>query len=360
MKGVFVSDCEGPISKNDNAYELITRFIPKGDKVFSLISKYDDFLSDIVKRKSYNAGDTLKLVIPFLKAFDVTDTDIEEFSTSSLNLISGTKESLEHITSLAQAFIVSTSYQHYIKALCKFVGFPFKNTYCTRFSIDKYDLAAEEKSKLHTIANEIASMPMIKIPKDAEQTQDLSSKDQETIRRLDQIFWKEISEMKIGNVFSEVTTIGGEQKAQAIQDIAKKLQVKLSSVMYVGDSITDVQALRLVSSNEGLAVSFNGNAYAVRNALVAVQSKNNLVTAVVADIFLRFGKEETLLLVENWDREYLKTSNVDAALVRRLLAEFPKILPKMQIVTPKNMEYLITESSEFRKKVRGEQVGNLG
>jgi hypothetical protein len=35
-------------------------------------------------------------------------------------------------------------------------------------------------------------------------------------------------------------------------------------------------------------------------------------------------------------------------------------LPKVQIVTAENMETLVKESREFRKKVRGEAIGRLG
>ena len=52
MKNIFISDCEGPISKNDNAFELTAHFIPEGDKLFTNISKYDDVLG----RRSSKAG----------------------------------------------------------------------------------------------------------------------------------------------------------------------------------------------------------------------------------------------------------------------------------------------------------------
>jgi hypothetical protein len=35
-------------------------------------------------------------------------------------------------------------------------------------------------------------------------------------------------------------------------------------------------------------------------------------------------------------------------------------LPKAKIVTAQNIEVLVKESSEFRKKIRGEAVGSLG
>ncbi len=81
---IFISDCEGPISKNDNAFELASHFIPHGDKFFTLISRYDDILADIVKKKGYKAGDTLKLILPFLKAYDATNQGIMEYSSKNV------------------------------------------------------------------------------------------------------------------------------------------------------------------------------------------------------------------------------------------------------------------------------------
>ena len=79
MTRAFISDCEGPISKNDNALEIMSHFVPNGDKIFAVTSRYDDALADILKRAGYKAGDTLKLVLPFLKAYDVTDRKIREY-----------------------------------------------------------------------------------------------------------------------------------------------------------------------------------------------------------------------------------------------------------------------------------------
>jgi hypothetical protein len=39
---------------------------------------------------------------------------------------------------------------------------------------------------------------------------------------------------------------------------------------------------------------------------------------------------------------------------------YPHMLPKAKIVTCENMEALAAESSQFRRKVRGEAVGRLG
>ncbi len=361
MKRVFISDCEGPISKNDNAFEITAHFVPNGDRLFTIVSKYDDVLADVLKKPGYTAGSTLKLILPFLKAYDVTDAQMEEFSTRNLILIANSKDTLQHVKTTASAFIVSTSYEHYIKALCKALGFPYENTYCTKLSIDKYAATEKEKMRLKEIIKEIVQMPIVLMPEEAKTTKDFSVTDQETIRRLDTIFWNEIAGMSLGRIYSEVTTVGGSQKASAIENAVAKLNVALKDVMYVGDSITDVEAFQLVRENGGLTVSFNGNAYAVRNAEIAVLSENNVVTAIVADVFCRQGKQAVLKLVENWNLDSLERNGmVNLSLLVHLFSRYPKALPKVQIVTEKNMETLAKQSSEFRKKVRGESIGRLG
>ncbi len=360
MKRVFISDCEGPISKNDNAFEVTAHFVPDGDRLFTLISKYDDVLTDVLKRRNYSAGGTLKLILPFLKAYDVTDRRMMEFSGQNLILIANSKDTLQHVRSIASAFIVSTSYEHYIKALCKALDFPYENTFCTQFSIDKYPITEQEKSRLKEIAREIVQMPMVNIPPMAKSLKEFSSKDQETIRRLDEIFWNEIACMNIGKIFSEVTPIGGGQKAKAIEKAVRRLRARLEDVMYVGDSITDMEAFKLVRDHGGLTVSFNGNHYAVKNAEIAVLSENSIVTAIIADLFCKLGKQQTVRALKNWNSKTLRKSAVSQPLLDRFLALYPAALPKVQIVTAQNMETIVKESSEFRKKVRGEAIGRLG
>ena len=360
MKRAFISDCEGPISKNDNAFEATAHFVPNGDRLFAIISKYDDVLADVFAKPGYNAGDTLKLILPFLKTYGVTDKGLREFSAENLLLIAGSREMLKHVKSVMASFIVSTSYEHYIGVLCDELGFPFENSYCTRLNLDKYLFSERDSSQLKEFATEIAQMPMIKISPSAKSLEDFSAQDQETLMELDNIFWEKISRMGAGIVFRVVKPIGGRQKAEAIKDATQKTGAELSDVLYMGDSITDVEAFKLVRENGGLTVSFNGNEYAVRNAEVAVLSENNMVTAVIAELFCKLEKQAVLQVLGNWSREILKRTQVDRSVLEKLFTLYPAKLPKVQIVTTQNMEMLVSESSEFRKKVRGEAVGRLG
>lgn len=357
---IFISDCEGPISKNDNAFELAIHFIPHGDSFFTLISRYDDILADIVKKPGYKAGDTLKLILPFLKAYGATNHDIMEYSSKNVLLVPGAKHMLQYIKAVMPSFIVSTSYEQYMHALCSLIEFPFENVYCTQLDLDKYKLDEKEREQLTQLRIEMSALPMLEIPKNAKSLRDFPTQYQEAIKKLDEIFWSEISKMEIGKIFSEVNPVGGYEKAEAVQSITKQLGNRLSNVMYVGDSITDISAFQHVRREGGLTISFNGNEYAVREAEIAVLSENAVVTAILADTFNKFSKNGVLKLVEEWGFQAFRRYGVDPLLQEHALKLYKRQLPQVEIVTPDNKKRLMKESSAFRKTVRGEAVGKLG
>ena len=232
--------------------------------------------------------------------------------------------------------------------------------YCTRVNIDKYELAESEIAELKQIAQEIGRMPSIEVPPDAKSLEDLSAKTQATIKKLDAIFHEEIPRGESGKIYSEVTPVGGDKKAEAIQDVVNELNTTLADVMYVGDSITDEKALKLVRENGGLTVSFNGNRYAIRNAEIAVLSESSTVISVIAEVFVKFGKNQVLDLIEHWEHETLEKSLTSLTALDALLKEHPSKLPKVEAITSENIDALSTESSNFRNKFRGKTIGSLG
>ncbi len=357
---IFISDCEGPISKNDNAFELATYFIPQGDKFFTLISRYDDILADIVKKPGYKAGDTLKLILPFLKAYGATNQSITEYSSKHVLLVPGAKHTLQFVKAVMPSFIVSTSYEQYMRALCSLIGFPYENVYCTLLDIDRYRLDQKERERLKQLRKEMSTLPMLEIPKNAKSLWDFPTQYQRAIKKLDEILWKEISKMKIGKIFGEVNPVGGYEKAEAVRSITTRLENRLSNVVYVGDSITDVSALQLVRKEGGLTISFNGNEYAVREAEIAVLSENAVVTAILADTFNKLGKNGVFKLVNEWNHQAFQRYGVGPSLQEHALKLYPEQLPQVEIITPYNNERLMKESSAFRKTVRSEAIGRLG
>jgi energy-converting hydrogenase A subunit R len=356
---VFITDCEGPISKNDNAFELASRFIPHGDRLFALISRYDDVLADIVKKPRYKAGDTLRLILPFLKAYGATDKEMKAYSSENMLLVPGADETLRFVRGIMPAFIVSTSYEHYISALCDAISFPKENAYCTKVNIDKYALGKGEVERLKTLREEIAHLQMIEIPKAAKSLSALPAESQVTVRRLDGIFWDEIPQMKSGRMLKEVNPVGGYEKANTVKEIIAKLGVGLPEAMYVGDSITDVEPFRLVRNGGGLTVSFNGNRYAIREAEIAVLSHHTVAVSILAEIFNKFGKEHVIHTAENGIPPS-PGGLCSSALLDKLAMLSKEKAPLVEKITPHNMERLTQESSAFRKTVRGEAIGKLG
>ena len=336
----FVSDCEGPLTINDNAFELSGKYIEDGETFFEIISKYDDVLADEIKRPGYNAGGTLKLILPFLKAYGATSKAITEFSEDTVLLVPGARDTLQFVYCTMPSFIVSTSYQQYIKALCNLTGFPYENTYSTSLNMDKYPLTPKEKVKLRELREHIIN--------------------DSSFENLEKIFWETIPQMAINQIVEDVDPVGGEGKKKAVEDIINKFQFKPSDLMYVGDSITDVQPLRYALEEGGLSISFNGNEYAIDETEIAVMADNTLPISFLADLFNKAGKEEVIEFIESF-KEDAKKALYDYPIDPQLTLKYPSMSNiKMDIVDEQNQEKIKDESLKQRKNVRGESVGGLG
>lgn len=343
LNKLFITDCEGPLSVNDNAFELAGHFIPQGEEFFSIVSNYDDILVDEIKRPGYHAGDTLKLIVPFLKAYGATNQEVIDFSHKNVLLVPGAQDTLNRVNKMLNSFIVSTSYQQYIKALCDVTQFPFENTYYTKMDLESHPIGAEETERLMELKNLI-----------------VEGADFDT---LDKIFFEEIPQMEAGKLLNSVETVGGEGKKLAVQDIVKKTGIAASKVMYVGDSITDVEPLQFARENNGLAISFNGNEYAIRQAEIAVISEHTIVTSILADLHSRFNCDYIRGFVKAYNHDPLVALD-NFRISFPLLEEFKRIfrdqeLPLISLVED-NEEELTKKSMECRKKVRGEAIGGLG
>ncbi len=356
----FTTDCEGPISQNDNAQELSARFIPGGETFFALVSKYDDFLADVVQKPGYKAGDTLKLILPFLVAYGADNEAIQNYSRSHILLVPGAAETLWSVRHQMASFIISTSYEPYMRALCELVDFPMDQVFCTEVDIDRYPLNPDEGSWLRKTAMEIVGMEMLEWGEEARGMVDLSENHQRTVRRLDRIFWETIPGMGIGQIFEAVEPVGGVEKARAVVKSLEGTANGPGDVMYVGDSITDVQALDLVRTQGGLAVSFNGNGYAIRSSQVCCMSGDARIIAVLADVFNREGRDGALDLVSSWGSGDIRRFSIERSLLDWLNTLPQERFPRVERVSNSNRRDLTVASEAFRKSVRGEKIGGLG
>ena len=345
---IYVTDCEGPLTKNDNAQEIAERFIPDGAELFARLSRYDDFLADVARRPGYNAGDTLRLLPPFLKAFEVSDEDVEVFSAERVLIVPGALKTLERVRALMPAFIISTSYTPYLKALCELSGFPFEDVRCTELSLDAWEMPAAEKAWLRDEAGRVLARPVIEIPEGARSADDLSDADRETVESLDRLFWGEMAGP--GERRAAGRRPPRRRRHEARRPRGDRRRAGMSpaqDVMYVGDSITDAPALAAVKAWGGVSLSFNGNGYALAAAEFAAASPDAEVQAQLAKAFADGGRDAVAAAVRAWPRPQPGVRPTGRARARvGFVAEEPDALAEA--------------SAAMRRSVRGERVARLG
>jgi len=358
-KGLYLTDCEGPISKNDNAFELAEHFIPSGGAFFAKLSRYDDYLADIEKKPGYKAGDTLKLIVPFLKAHGATDEAVREFSSRGLLLVPRADEMLSVVAGLMPAYIISTSYRPYIEALCAAVGFPVSNTYCTEIHLDSHVLPDNEVKLLKALTEEILSLPKIDLPAEAKSFDQLDDGSRRTINRLNEIMWKKLAPLESGKMISRVNPLGGTQKARAAESAREQEGCDWRDVIYVGDSITDRDAMELVRSHGGTSISFNGNRYALQPAEYAVISQDAFVCALLAQVLRDGGTDGLASLAEAWQgQEFPQDAIPDE--IRLELERMVAGNTTFARITPERLPELTATSEKVRKSLRGTKIGSLG
>jgi energy-converting hydrogenase A subunit R len=334
----LVSDCEGPLSLNDNAFELAGHFIPHGEKFFQIVSRYDDILVEM-ERPGYNAGNTLKLIAPFLKAYGATNQNVETFSEENVILVPGAQNTLQFFQKLLPSFIVSTSYQQYIEALCQVTGFPLENCYYTLLDLEKYEIKPDEKDQLRKLKKSAVENP--------------------EFENLERIFWDELPQMRISSLMDDIKPVGGAAKKEAVEDIMSRFGFQAADLIYIGDSITDVEPLRFAQDEGGLAVSFNGNSYALDEASVAVISNNTLILSLLTHLFKEDGTEKVLEFADTYSTDPQEALE-DHSVMSELSAKLSQTHTQLEVVTSGNLERLKAESGEFRKNIRGEAIGGLG
>jgi predicted HAD superfamily phosphohydrolase len=373
---IYVTDCEGPLTRNDNAQEIAERFVPDGAEFFARLSKYDDFLADVVRKPGYNAGDTLRLVPPFFKAFYVTDEDVEEFSAEQVLLVPRALKTLDAVSALMPAFIISTSYTPYLKALCEIAGFPFERVRCTELSLDAWRMPEDEARWLREWVPHVCARPVIDYPAEAmtaagghaagDAAADsgvpggapwrspdaalawLSDEDRATVRELDRLFWTEMPEHQVSQALTEsVRPVGGGQKLAALEEIVAAQGVEGAGVMYVGDSITDTPPLAAVKAWGGVSLSFNGNGYSIAAAEFAAASPDAEVQAQLAQAFATGGRDAVEAAVRAWPKP------------RKDVPVRGKARATVGIVAAARAA-LTAASAAARLSVRGERVARLG
>ena len=364
----WCSDFEGVHDFNDMAAELTGVFHPRGQKAggkfFANISKIDDWWA--LTRKDYRAGTTLVLILPFLKVWGVTDAKMRDYAVKNLRLIPGAKDTLTTIARLMPTFIISTTYSACIHPVGEVVGVPKENLFCTKVSLDSYQLSSAEIRRIKGFEKEISAMPILEWPEGARAENRFSGEMQRLVYRFNQIFWREEGLMRVRayqRMIKEIKVIGGLGKAEAVQQSCRITGVPLEGTIYTGDSITDQEAFQLVNEEAGLTIAVNGNRYAVENADVACLIEHTSALEILILAFARGGHTLVNTIVQKWNWETmrrLERKQLFRESIKRLRSAYPENLPLIVMVTEQNLNSLIEQSEAFRKQVRGKVIGSLG
>lgn len=254
-------DLEGPLVLEDNAYELM-KLIPGGKRVFEVISRYDDLLS--LEEGTYEPGNTLSLVAPFLIHSGIKEEDIISMGESA-HLTPGVQELISDLTLHGgQIFCISTSYEQYALTVTQRLGIRKKNVTATPFPLDhlRQSFCQEDSRLVEQVIAQIANLrPFVD--------------DDEIKKRLDSFYRERLPGTNSGKVINSIRPVGGRRKVDALKVFVQRTGVPLSCWAVIGDSITDARMLHAVNSEGGLAIAFNANEYALSHATVSLASTNS-------------------------------------------------------------------------------------
>jgi energy-converting hydrogenase A subunit R len=259
MANFIAFDLEGPLSPQDNAFELMKLF-PNGDRIFKVISYYDDLLT-LEGRPDYEPGDTLALIVPFLVLHNVTENDISSLAVKA-TFLGGAVDLVSKLEFAGwKIFCITTTYEQYATHITHKLSIYAHNVACTPFPLNKLriTLTNEDADLLRQTEAEILTMTP-------------GTDDARIKQRLDSFFWEKLPATGLGNLIKEVKPVGGRRKVAALKRFADSYNQPLAKWVVVGDSITDSQMLQTVEAAGGLAVAFNANQYALPHATMGLAS----------------------------------------------------------------------------------------
>ena len=343
----FITDCEGPLTLNDNAYELSVHFIENGGELFKVLSLYDDYLADIVKKENYKVGNTLKFILPFFVCENLKNQDMVDFSQRNIYAVRDSKFLLKYLKEAMNTYIVSTSYGQYIEALSNYMDFPFENTFYTKVDVDALTLNDEEMEKITRFKQEILNDP-------------------ENYELFDEIFYSEIPKMGIYETIRKIDVVGGEGKKEAIDEIIERDNINVGEILYIGDSITDVEPLDFARKNDGVSISFNGNEYPLKVAEIAIVSPSAITTCIIANIYAENDKQTVLRFIGDYNasdnlEELFEKYDVDLEIKNKFLDVFSNgEYPIIKIIDEDNFDDILKVSKDMRNNIRGQDIGELG
>ncbi|MGZ4919868.1 MAG: hypothetical protein ACXVIP_01295 [Halobacteriota archaeon] len=358
-------DLEGPLSPQDNAYEVM-QLIENGRALFEVISEYDDYLA-LRGRPDYEPGDTLKLIVPFMLVAETTESDIKRVSKRA-KIVPGAKKLIRWLQNDRwDVHIISTSYEQHAFSVASQLGVDQERVHCTRFPLDSFVkiLGPSEKEMIRSVEEEILSFH-----RNGGYEKSMSFK--ELANRLDSFFFDQLPRTSMKAIFEQINVVGGERKVHALmRALGDKADLQRTAV--VGDSITDYKMLRKVRHSCGLSVVFNGNDYALPYGSIAMACSDIRPLYPIFSGFRAGGLDAAFNVAAEWEKAgevFMKDpEQIPPHFMRKELKQFfmeapnDEVFPRFNLLTGKTepqLESISATHGRFRKLVRGQSTAKLG
>ena len=282
-----------------------------------------------------------------------SDKELVRLAEQNLGLLPGCTELMTILKKKWDVYIISTSYTHFAHSVAKFLNIPQDHVYCTELNLK------EAKESFLNIKSDIDFLVKNIFQQFLENNKKLST----VLKNLNEFFWSK-RESDYIKAMNQVQVRGGTRKELAVEAISEKINVPISEMVALGDSITDINMLQRLKDEGGVAVSFNGNRFTVGRANVAFTTVNNLGTLPIFEY-----KDSIESFLDLWEKNYdefcSNPRNIPEELISREIKnyfvkyQFVPDIENLKNKSNRELDLIIAKQKKMRKKVRG-WAGNLG
>lgn len=349
---MLVTNLSGFVLKNNTLRDVCARFIRNGEHFYDVIRRYDSLTAYVLGRDEATAGNTVKWVMPFLKANGASDYLLKRTYAETMQVMPGAEDALRYISKLLPTHVTTSLYEHAWIDLAERIDAPLCDVFCSKVDMDSTEFGRGDARRVRELCERITALKIPRIEYELNVPMEVHERDVAIIRTMDDILKEEIPGLPAMGFMESVNAVTSHRKAYQLLDVRKQSSIDLDSTMYIGGEDTDYQCLDLVRDAGGVALSFNGSDFAVRGCNIAILSKDATIGAVFASLFNDRGIEAVLELAENWDRQYLKRCDFpDRNLLDRMLAVHSRKLPEVYAVDKHNVDEVAKISAEYRRKI---------
>lgn len=205
----------------------------------------------MLKRKDYEAGYTLKLLVPFISATGLGNV-VEHLKPI---FVPEAKKASSILRRDCEVVVLSTAYKRFVEKSAREIGFERVHASEVEFEMQ---LDSEAKRMLLDSVDTIASLSGGEL--------------YDFLDKLFSKFWESLKDLKV---------IGAKEKAEILESYTPDFPVA------IGDSITDCKMFEKAKNLGGVAVAFNGNKYALEKADLAIVSDSAIAEALVVKELLK-------------------------------------------------------------------------